>query len=110
MSLSEIETLVEKSGDVKTCERILQYTKTMMNEANIKMNDTQWLALVSHLSAMVYRSVKHELINSIDKTLFSEISSESIELSGRVCELLENLHEDEKYLLSIHFETAKMNK
>lgn len=109
MITAEITELMVKSGDLKACQKILEYAKDLLQKANIHMNETQWLSFVSHLSAMVYRSIHKEPIDPLDRDLFNEVSSESIELAAKVCLMLKNLHEDEKYLLSIHFETAKMN-
>lgn len=109
MNAGKVTELINKSGDVKRCEKLLVSTQICLEEAHIQMTDTQWLSLVSHLSAMVHRSIHREMIEPLEKSLFSEVSSESINLSSKVCTMLENLHEDEKYLLSIHFESAKMN-
>ncbi|MGX6445486.1 PRD domain-containing protein [Neobacillus sp. K501] len=109
MSLLELETLIQKSGDAEKCSSLLQFTEDLLKKSEIKMNDAQCLSLVSHLSAMVYRSINKEPINPIDKEMFNEVSSESINLAEMVSSKLPDLHEDEKYLLSIHFESAKMN-
>lgn len=109
MTLTEMEKLLQKSGDSEKCSQLLQVTEDMLKKSEIYMNETQWLSLVSHLSAMVYRSIYKEQINSIDKEMFNEVSTDSIELAEMVCDMLPDLHEDEKYLLSIHFESAIMN-
>ena len=41
--------------------------------------------------------------------MFSEVSQHSIQLAQKICEEIPNLGEGEKYLLSIHFESAKLN-
>lgn len=88
---------------------MIQFTGDLLQKNHINMSDAQFLSLVSHLSAMVNRSVNKEPIAPIDKNLFTEVSTQSIELADRICKRLEDLHEDEKYLLSVHFEAAKMN-
>lgn len=109
MSSVEITKLIEKSGDIETCNKVLHSTKELLDGADIKMMEAQWLSLVSHISAMVNRSITKEPISPIDSGMFSEVSNESIELAAKICGMLPNLIEDEKYLLSIHFESAKIN-
>lgn len=99
--------VIKKSGDQVLCVRILDDTKKLLKKSGIIMSEPQWLSMVSHISAMVYRSVHKEYIQPLDKNLFNEVSKESIELASQICSMLENLHKDEKYLLSIHFEAAK---
>lgn len=109
MSLSSQseEDVIKRSGDQVLCKRTLEDTKKLLKEFGVTMTEPQWLSLVSHISAMVYRSVNKECIQPLEVHLFSEVSKESIELASRICSMLENLHEHEKYLLSIHFEGSK---
>lgn len=73
------------------------------------MTESQWLSFVSHASGMVYRSINNETIPTIEAEMFSEVSQESIEMASAICKQIGNLADDEKYLLSIHFEAAKLN-
>lgn len=109
MTALEMEKIIERSGDVERCHQLLAETKEIMAQEGVSMNETQWLSLASHLSAMLYRSIHNEPIQPLDSAMFSEVSPQSIELAATVCKLLPNLHADEKYLLSIHFEAAKLN-
>jgi len=109
MTSLEIKRLIDKSGDTEVCEEVLDYTKELLKEANINITEPQWLSLVSHLSAMVERSINKEFIKPLDQSLFAEVSSQSLDLASEICGKLDHLHEDEKYLLSIHFESARMN-
>ncbi|GLC86926.1 PRD domain-containing protein [Lysinibacillus piscis] len=109
MTALDKDKIIENSGDVERCRQLLKETQDILTQAKIVMDETQSLSLTSHLSAMVYRSINKEPIQPLDRTMFDEISIESMELATTICGLLPNLHEDEKYLLSIHFETAKMN-
>jgi PRD domain protein (TIGR03582 family) len=112
MSTAEVEAkiaeLVRKSGDKQTCTNVLSYVQQLLQKECIQMTEAQWISLVSHVSGMVYRSIHGEAIPAIDTTMFEEVSSHSIELAEEVCRLLPRLQEDEKYLLSIHFESAKL--
>jgi PRD domain protein (TIGR03582 family) len=112
MSTAEVEAkiaeLVRRSGDTQACTNVLSYVQKLLKKECIQMTEAQWISLVSHVSAMVHRSIHGGLIPAIDKTMFEEVSSHSIELAEAVCHLLPHLQEDEKYLLSIHFESAKL--
>ncbi|GGE79886.1 PRD domain-containing protein [Priestia taiwanensis] len=111
MSAAEVEAkiteLIERSGDVPTCTHVLLFVQHMLKKECIPMTETQWISLVSHISFMVHRSVHGGRIPTIDKAMFDEVSRHSINLAESVCHLLPCLQEDEKYLLSIHFESAK---
>ncbi len=103
-----MEELYQKSEDPQMCKVLMIFMNELLTRAKIQMTDAQKLALLSHVSAMIYRSNHKEMIQAIDKTLFQEFSNESIEMASKVCGRIPDLHEDEKYLLSIHFEAAKM--
>lgn len=105
----KLQELYQKSENPQLCKEMMVFVDSLLIEENIEMTDTQKLSLLSHVSAMVYRSKHKEMVQPVDRTLFQEVSAESIEMASKVCSKLEDLHEDEKYLLSIHFETAKMN-
>lgn len=108
MNTTDMERLLERSGDSETCKELIQFTRELLEKEQIHLSDSQLLSLTSHLSAMVYRSINKEPLAPIDKALFSEVSDQSIELAAKICGRLEGLQDDEKYLLSIHFESAKM--
>ncbi|PAF14800.1 hypothetical protein CHH59_07000 [Shouchella clausii] len=104
----KVQELYRKSENSEICMEVMRFTENLLRQEHIQMTDAQKLSLLSHLSAMVYRSTHKERIEPIDKHLFQEVSKQSIEMAEKVCNRLTDLHEDEKYLLSIHFETAKM--
>ena len=101
--------IIGKSGNQDLCIEVLTYSKTVLGTKKIIMTETQWLSFVSHVSGMVYRSINMEAIPTLEKEIFNEVSQDSIEMASDICKQLSNLHDDEKYLLSIHFETAKLN-
>jgi PRD domain protein (TIGR03582 family) len=106
---SEIKEIMIRSGDTESCERVFELSQSLCLAENVLMTDVQQLALLSHLSAMVHRSLSGEKLVPIDRELFSEVSSESLQISKQLKDALPNLDEDEVYLLSIHFEVAKQN-
>ncbi|MFC0272621.1 PRD domain-containing protein [Metabacillus herbersteinensis] len=103
-----MEELYQKSEDPGLCKALMLFMDELLKRAKIQMTNAQKLSLLSHVTAMVYRSNHKEMIQPIDKTLFEEVSNESIEMANKVCGRMPDLHEDEKYLLSIHFESAKI--
>ncbi|WP_430509728.1 PRD domain-containing protein [Gottfriedia solisilvae] len=105
----QFEELYQKSGNASICKEIMRSVDSLLNSEKIIMNQTGWLSLTSHISAMVYRSINAETLQPLDVNLFNEVSTESINLAEKICFMLPNLHEHEKYLLSIHFEAAKIN-
>jgi PRD domain protein (TIGR03582 family) len=107
LNQAELKRLILKSNDEKKCREVLKKLEVLVSENQMKPTDVQWLSLVSHVSAMVNRSVSKESIQDLNEELFSEVSHSSIEMAKLVCSWLPHLHKDEKYLLSIHFETIK---
>jgi PRD domain protein (TIGR03582 family) len=106
---NEIKEIMIRSGDLECCERVFELSQILCLAENVLMTDVQQLALLSHLSAMVYRSLTGEKLVPIDRELFSEMSRGSLEIAKKIKDSLPNLDEDEVYLLSIHFEVAKQN-
>lgn len=103
----EMKTMFIKSGDESLCEQTLLLVEQLCKEEHIAFQEHQWLSLASHISAMVHRSLHHTQLDSIEKEMFNQISDESIDLARKVSSSLPNLQDEEAYLLSIHFETAK---
>ena len=87
----------------------LEKTLAMVNESGIEMTLVQQLTLTSHLCAMVERSQDGGEIPEVVPEMFSEVSALALGLAQQVCDLLPNLAIGEKYLLSIHFESARLN-
>ncbi|MGX7126767.1 PRD domain-containing protein [Enterococcus viikkiensis] len=76
---------------------------------SIVPTELQWTILVNHLNEMLRRSKTDDTIPEIDPLMFSEVSSEALNLADGVVKKIDNLTKDEIYVLSIHFETAKQN-
>ncbi|MBK5073157.1 transcriptional antiterminator [Budviciaceae bacterium CWB-B4] len=71
--------------------------------------DVQQQMLESHVKAMVLRAKTGEPLPEVDKSLFDEISAESMALAERAVNALPGLPIEEAYLLSVHFEIARSN-
>lgn len=87
----------------------LEDITAMLNAENIYTNSVQQKMLESHVRAMVLRSITGEPLPEVDKSLFDEISDESMRLAERVVDKFSMLPIEEAYLLSVHFEVARDN-
>ncbi|WP_042221902.1 PRD domain-containing protein [Oceanobacillus manasiensis] len=97
------------SGDKELCKHAFDLAQNQCKEKRIYMTDSQLLAVLSHISAMVHRSLTGEKLIGFDHKIFASVSDESLSIARKVKDLLDGLEEDEIYLLSIHFEAAKEN-
>ena len=76
-------------------------------EHAIVPTELQWTILINHLNEMLKRSQRKETIPVVDRDLFKEVSK-AITISDEIVRSIGNLTDDEIYVLSIHFETAKI--
>jgi PRD domain protein (TIGR03582 family) len=107
-SIKEIEQSdVSEAGAIAA--RVLADITAMLNAENIYTNAVQQQMLESHIRAMVLRSITGEPLPEVDKSLFDEISAESMQMAERVVDQFDTLPIEEAYLLSVHFEVAKDN-
>ncbi|CAI1021078.1 glycine dehydrogenase [Serratia quinivorans] len=90
-------------------EQVLAGITEMLNAEGIYTNAVQQQMLESHIRAMVLRSITGEPLPEVDKSLFDEISAESMQMAERVVGQFAILPIEEAYLLSVHFEVAKDN-
>ncbi|HGE8411336.1 TPA: glycine dehydrogenase [Serratia marcescens] len=107
-SIKEIEQSdVSEAGAIAA--RVLADITAMLNAESIYTNAVQQQMLESHIRAMVLRSITGEPLPEVDKSLFDEISAESMQMAERVVNQFDTLPIEEAYLLSVHFEVAKDN-
>lgn len=107
-SIKEIEQSdISEAGEITA--RVLADITAMLNAENIYTNAVQQQMLESHIRAMVLRSITGEPLPEVDKSLFDEISAESMQMAERVVAQFDTLPIEEAYLLSVHFEVAKDN-
>ncbi|WP_337264460.1 MULTISPECIES: glycine dehydrogenase [unclassified Serratia (in: enterobacteria)] len=107
-SVSEIEQAdISKAATITT--QVLADITAMLSAENIFTNAVQQQMLESHIRAMVLRSITGEPLPEVDKSLFDEISAESMQMAERVVGKFATLPIEEAYLLSVHFEVAKDN-
>ncbi|WP_346826324.1 glycine dehydrogenase [Serratia inhibens] len=98
---------ISKAGAIT--DRVLADITAMLNAEDIYTNAVQQQMLESHIRAMVLRSITGEPLPEVDKSLFDEISEESMKMAERVVDKFSTLPIEEAYLLSVHFEVAKDN-
>ncbi|MGP0917709.1 glycine dehydrogenase [Serratia sp. CY81166] len=106
--MKEIEQSdISEAGEITA--RVLADITAMLNAENIYTNAVQQQMLESHIRAMVLRSITGEPLPEVDKSLFDEISADSMQMAERVVDQFDTLPIEEAYLLSVHFEVAKDN-
>lgn len=101
--------IIHKCIDAEKAEQVVLWLAERCRQKDLPFTDYQWKSLVNHICAMVMRSKSGEVID-IDVSLFDEVAEDSLALSQEVVAAIGGLGEEEKYLLSIHFEGVKANK
>lgn len=81
-----------------------------MEKQAIEPTDLQWTILINHVNEMIKRSKANEKMTGVDPAMFEEVSNEALEIADQVVQHIGNLPQDEMYVLSIHFESAKQNE
>lgn len=66
--------------------------------------------MINHVNEMIKRSKANEKMTGVDPAMFEEVSNEALEIADQVVQHIGNLPQDEMYVLSIHFESAKQNE
>ena len=95
---------------ISTRIRRIDWLKKELALVKIEPTELQWTILINHLNEMLKRSKEQETIPEVDPEMFSEVSKEALQLADGVVRKIDNLSQDEMYVLSIHFETAKQNE
>jgi PRD domain protein (TIGR03582 family) len=83
------------------------FTEDLLSQKALHPDELQWKILVNHLDEMIYRSKTSEKLPELDITLFSGLSKKSMELADEVVRRVQNLGDDEQYLLAVHFENIQ---
>jgi PRD domain protein (TIGR03582 family) len=98
-----------KSQDPDVCERLYNDAIGYIHSKGYEIKDNQKEALLNHISEMVKRNINKETLHVEDKTVFNEVSQESMNKASDMVNQLKYISDDETYLLSIHFEVVKYN-
>lgn len=107
---NDAQAIIDGSANKVELEALIAKTDEWMKEKGIQATDLQWTILINHLNEMVKRSKSGETIPEVDPEMFNEVSEDALNIAGAVVQYLGNLAVDEKYVLSIHFESAKQNE
>lgn len=102
--------IISTSEYQQELEELIDWLKKELVLVKIEPTELQWTILINHLNEMLKRSKEQETIPEVDPEMFSEVSKEALQLADGVVRKIENLSQDEMYVLSIHFETAKQNE
>jgi len=98
-----------KSQNPDVCQKLYNDAICYINGKGYEMKEHQKEALLNHISEMVKRNINKEQMEVQDKTVFNEVSQDSLEKAKEIVNQLEYVSDDETYLLSIHFEVVKYN-
>lgn len=102
--------IISTSEYQQELEELIDWLKRELVLVKIEPTELQWTILINHLNEMLKRSKEQETIPEVDPEMFSEVSKEALQLADGVVRKIDNLSQDEMYVLSIHFETAKQNE
>jgi len=101
--------IISTSEYQRELEELIDWLSAELEKEKIEPTELQWTILINHLNEMLRRSKEQESIPEVDPEMFSEVSQEALRLAAGVVRKISNLTQDEMYVLSIHFETAKQN-
>ncbi len=109
MSDVQFNMLRDQLDPQTVTEAVVKLSIDWMAEQNAYPTEAQKKALTSHVNAMVLRANNMgNPLPEVEADLFDEISESSLNLAKRVVNLLVGLPIEEAYLLSVHFEVAKV--
>lgn len=110
----EIESIIEKSNYQEDLNKLINYTFSLIEKSGLHPTTIQEKVLINHLSEMVVRAKTGKLLEEIDPSIFNKVSSNSMKIAKNIVSYVTKnigkLAKSEKYVLSIHFETMKLNK
>ncbi|SJZ84065.1 PRD domain protein EF_0829/AHA_3910 [Pilibacter termitis] len=90
-------------------KQVIFFAHDLLQQEEILPDELQWQIFINHVDAMIFRSVTGETLPEMDEELFAELSKESIELALKIMEQVENLQQNERFLLALHIENARGN-
>ncbi|MDT2754274.1 PRD domain-containing protein [Enterococcus pseudoavium] len=106
---AEALKIIDESQTQEKLKQVMALLEVRLAEHEIVPTELQWTILINHLNEMLKRSSGEGSIPKVEPEMFSEVSKEALAISDEVVKTIGNLSEDEMYVLSIHFETAKNN-
>ena len=105
----EAQEIIRQSAEPEKLQSIIKQTSARLAEAQIEPTELQWTILINHLNEMLNRSREGTTLAGVDRTLFTELTPETLKIAEETTEAIGQLSEDEWYVLAVHFEVAKQN-
>ncbi|MBO0470578.1 PRD domain-containing protein [Enterococcus sp. DIV0242_7C1] len=106
----DAKKIIEESPYRVELDASLEKISELLEKQAIEPTDLQWTILINHVNEMIKRSKANEKMTGVDPAMFEEVSNEALEIADQVVQHIGNLPQDEMYVLSIHFESAKQNE
>lgn len=106
------ERLPEPLPDVTQLWRTLEVLQPGLDQRGWHMNDTQRLALATHLAAAVKRFDTGEQVAAIDPVFFAEVSDAAMALAGELLAPIQktpDIQTEEKFLVAVHLDAAQIS-
>jgi len=104
---ADVQAILAKAKHPEATLAALNFAIKRMRAAQIEPTELQLVILTNHIAEMVTRSVTGEPLAAVDPQMFAEVSPEAIQIAADLVTKIGNLADSEKYVASIHFETAK---
>lgn len=109
----EAKKIIEKSKYQQELEQVVLFTFSLIERNNLKPTSVQKNVLINHLSEMVDRAEEKRYLDEVDPAIFNKVSKSSLQMAQKIIDYVEKkvgkLAKSEKFVLSIHFETMKLN-
>ena len=103
-----IEGILNGSEDKPLLIDIVTTIDEKFKTQGLTPENYRWHALVNHLAALIQRVSEKGKLDEMDASMFEDVSPDSLEFAQQIIDKVEkNLQQEEKFLLSIHFETIK---
>ncbi len=102
----DIRQIIQTCKKPEKAQAVIEWLAERCRTDGIPFEDYRWKSLVNHVCAMIDRSLTGEILD-IDPELFRDVSADSIMLSKNIVDVVGGIADEEKYLLSIHFEGVK---
>ena len=105
---AEVLEIIDKCKDREKLTKTLSFIHERLVSEGAPITGYMWQSLCNHVSAMVDRSQNKEKLEGFEESMFDEISAESVKFAEEVTTMIGDLAPNEKFLLSVHFERAKI--
>lgn len=105
-SSERIEDILSKSKDQDKAIKAIERADQMAKDTGLKITGSKWEALANHVVAMVDRSITGDKLFGMDSQAFSAVSNRAMKMAEDLVEFIGNIEEDEKYLMSVHFQAS----